>query len=338
MKFKSFFFVLLVLSFGNCSQNDIRPAFTEDSDDPGDSVVIVVNMSPIASDYLNELIVIMQDNSINKETIDWISFKNEVFEEANQAQTIQDTYPGILKALALLGDNHSFFRTATGGFLNANNASCNGMGFSTPELSNTIGYVKVNNYNGASVTEQGIAFAQEIQNQIIAYDNSEIIGWIVDLRGNVGGNMWPMLTGIGPVLGDGIAGYFSYPDESLKSWRYIDGVSRIDEIIIMQLNSPYTLINPNPKVAVLLDNAVASSGEAITVSFLGRANTKTFGKNTCGLSTANEQFTMSDSAKLFLTTSYMADRNQYIYGSEIEPEQISTSESIISDAIAWIEN
>lgn len=295
-------------------------------------------MSSTARNYLNELITSMQNNSINKETIDWISFRAEVFDEVNKAQTIEDTYPGILKALELLGDNHSLFRTSIGYFLNSNNVTCDGMGLSTPELSNTIGYVKVNNYNGASNSEQGLSFARDLQDQIIAYDNSEITAWIVDLRGNVGGNMWPMLTGIGPVLGDGIAGYFSYPDESLISWSYEAGVSRIDEAIIMQINSPYTLINAIPKVAVLLDNAVASSGEAIAVSFLGRANTKTFGRRTCGLSTANEQFTMSDTATLILTTAFMADRNQNIYGFEIEPEQSSSSESIISDAITWIEN
>lgn len=336
MKSKIFFFLVLILSVSYCSKSDVSPSSSYDSTD--DEVVIVVSMSPEARDYLNELIFVMKDNSINRQMIDWVNFKNEVFEQANQAQTIQETYPGILKAIELLGDNHSFYRTSTGGYLNPNNVSCNGTGFLAPNLPSNIGYVKVNNYSGSSITQQGIDFAQDIQNQIITYDHSEVIGWIVDLRGNVGGNMWPMLTGIGPVLGDGIAGYFSYPDESFISWSYVDGVSRIEDNIIMQLNNPYTLINPNPKVAVLLDNGVASSGEAIAVSFLSRDNTLTFGSNTCGLSTSNEQFTMSDSAVLILTTAYMADRNQNIYGSEIEPEQLSSTVNIIEEAVNWIEN
>jgi hypothetical protein len=47
---------------------------------------------------------------------------------------------------------------------------------------------------------------------------------------------------------------------------------------------------------------------------------------------------MSDIATLILTTAFMADRNQNIYSFEIEPEQTSSSESIISDAIIGIEN
>jgi hypothetical protein len=107
------------------------------------------------------------------------------------------------------------------------------MGFLIPELSNTLGYLKVNNDNGASNSEQALSFTPEIQDQIIAYDNSEITAWIFDLSGNVGGNMWLMFTGTRPVLEDGIAGYFSYPEESLIPWSYEAGVSRIDEAIIM---------------------------------------------------------------------------------------------------------
>jgi len=42
-------------------------------------------------------------------------------------------------------------------------------------------------------------------------------GWIIDLRGNGGGNMWPMLAGIGFVLGDGPAGSFVLLDGSVQS-------------------------------------------------------------------------------------------------------------------------
>ena len=52
---------------------------------------------------------------------------------------------------------------------------------------------------------------QQIQDQIKIMDHPYNIGWIVDLRGNGGGNMWPMLAGIGPILGEGIAGYFIDP-------------------------------------------------------------------------------------------------------------------------------
>ncbi len=50
---------------------------------------------------------------------------------------------------------------------------------------------------------QFIAYATKLQGIIADLDKAHPAGWVVDLRGNVGGNMWPMLAGIGPVLGEG---------------------------------------------------------------------------------------------------------------------------------------
>ena len=102
--------------------------------------------------------------------------------------------------------------------------------------------------------------------------------------------MWPMLAGVGPILGEGLAGFFVGPDGTIVPWSYTNGISFLDATVQVRVTDPYELINPDPKVAVILDQLVASSGEAIAVSFLGRPNTKTFGSNTCGLSTVNKQF------------------------------------------------
>ena len=37
-----------------------------------------------------------------------------------------------------------------------------------------------------------------------------------DLRGNIGGNMWPMIAGVGPILGDGIIGWIVYYDREYE--------------------------------------------------------------------------------------------------------------------------
>ena len=37
-------------------------------------------------------------------------------------------------------------------------------------------------------------------------------GWVVDLRDNTGGNMWPMLAAIAALLPDGVLGYFVLRD------------------------------------------------------------------------------------------------------------------------------
>ena len=57
------------------------------------------------------------------------------------------------------------------------------------------------------------------------------------------------------------------------------------------------------------------------IAFQRRPDTRSFGAVTCGLSTANEQYTMSDGASLFLTVAVMADRTKFQYGGPIAPDE-----------------
>ncbi|WP_299365937.1 S41 family peptidase [Winogradskyella sp.] len=333
MSLRVTFAIAIILSACSNNYDAQQPSETMTNEE----VIVEEEISSIASEYLDELINIMSNNALHRNTIDWDNFREEVFSEAGAAQTISETHNAIRKALILLGDNHSFFITVEESYIFSNGIPCNGDYESVSGLPDTIGYVKV---NGNFLSDQtNIQLANEIQDQIIEQDNPNIEGWIVDLRDSGGGNMWPMLAGIGPILGEGTAGYFSYPDGTFLEWSFEDGAAKFNNSIALQLYNSYHLITPNPKVALLIDNGVASSGEAIVVSFLGRPNTKTFGaSSTCGLSTGNTSFSMSDGAFLYLTTSNMADRNQQIYGQAIAPEQLSSNATIIQDAIEWLDN
>lgn len=291
-----------------------------------------------ADNFLNEVLTIMENNSINKNEIDWDDFRNQIFNEAGTAQTIDETYGAIRLALTLLNDNHSFFIRPDGSRFNGRNfPRCTFEDFESPSLPENIGYVAVSSFTGSN-DEESLAFAESIQQKIAEDDNENISGWIVDLRGNAGGNMWPMLAGLGPILGEGVAGYFITPDDNEFPWSYTNGASISGQNPIVQLSNPYDLINPNPKVAVLIDNGVASSGEAIAVSFIGRSNTKSFGSATCGLSTGNSTFNLSNSSTLFLTTVYFADRDKNQFGGQLLPDVESDNQTIIEDAIEYIEN
>ena len=102
---------------------------------------------------------------------------------------------------------------------------------------------------------------------------------------------------------------------------------------------PRQLRRERPRVAVLTDNGIASSGEATVIAFRGRPDTRSFGDATCGLSTANAGFTMSDGATLLLTVSVMADRTQTKYGDSIPPDEIGTDPGqAVRRALAWLQS
>ncbi|MVM36170.1 peptidase S41 [Spirosoma sp. HMF4905] len=277
----------------------------------------------------------MQKYSINRKTIDWSSFTQQVNAKLQGAQSIADTYPAIQLALTLLGDNHSSYTTATGTLLYGTRSISCSDGAPTPVPANPkIGYVKVSGFSGSGTA--ATVFAESIQASIKQADTDSIRGWIVDLRGNTGGNMWPMLAGIGPILGEGVAGYFIDPDGNATSWAYQKGASIIDQTQQVSVETPYTLRKSNPKVAVLTDRATASSGEAITISFKNRSNTRSFGTSTCGLSTTNSSMVLSDGAILNLTQGTLADRTKTLYGQQVQPDETYYSATAVDKAVAWV--
>jgi C-terminal processing protease CtpA/Prc len=329
---KNYFLPLLALAFlFSCSDSDTNENPIEEAE-----------ISITATNFLNEVIGIMESNSLNRNTIDWSEFRNDVFEVAETAQSIDDVYDSgaLLRALELLGDNHSSIIRNNGERISASTAVCliNSAPPEAGSIPDNIGYIFVLGFNGQSEDEESKDFAENLHQIISEKDSPENIGWIVDLRPNTGGNMFPMLTGIGPILGEGIAGYFIGPDGEESSWSYSEGTSFSNGISRVQAQNPYTLFNENPKVAVLLDKATASSGEAIAISFINRDKTASFGSPTCGISTGNGGYSLSDNSTLILTQVVLADRQNNTFGSSIQPDFEVSNEEVIARAVEYLQN
>lgn len=295
----------------------------------------VVPMSEVARAYLEEVIGIMQQHSIKRLEINWESFRATVLGSRPSAQTIADTHPAIRTALALLGDGHSSYRPTNGPVVSVPNRTCTPSVEGTPQLPPHIGYVKVGHFTGTF--DQAVFFAANIHNRIRQRDSGWLVGWVVDLRGNAGGNMWPMIAGLGPILGEDTLGYSVDPLGQAILWEYRDGASWLDGCEMVRVPEPYALLRERPKVAVLVDNQVSSSGEATFIAFRKRPHTRSFGTFTCGLSTANRGFLLSDGAVLNLTVSFMADRNRHAYGSGIFPDERLMDDQAVSRAVECLE-
>jgi len=286
--------------------------------------------------YLRAILALMQNNSVNRLRIDWPAFQSQVLAKAPNAATIADTYPAIELALQLLDDHHSIYAKANNAGFITSPSSPTGCSIATvddPAVPADIGYVRVASFSGANPQ----AFAVSIQDAIRARDAATLAGWIVDLRGNTGGNMWPMLAGIGPVLGTGTAGYFVLAGGAAEPWAYAAGGAYLNGNVVVSAPGFYDLLRRDPRVAVLTDKRVVSSGEAIAVAFRGRPNTRTLGTETCGVTIANSSYTLTDGGVLSLTTALFADRKQNAYNAPLPPDEVITDPSaLVQRAIAWI--
>ena len=291
--------------------------------------------SAIARAYLEQMLTLMQQNSINRLTIDWTNFRTRVFAAAGDAQAITDLLPAIRVAIELLADGHSSYRTPSGTVIFVPRRTCSAPPAADAAVPANVGYVRIGAFSGSAA--EATVFADAIQERIRAADRHELLGWVVDLRGNGGGNMWPMVAGVGPILGESVVGYFIDPLGAETNWEYRAGASWNGGFLIQRVSMPYQLRREHPRVAVLSDNRVASSGEATLIAFRQRPNTRSFGQPTCGLSTANRTSTLSDGATLTLTVSTMADRNKTRYGDQVVPDElIADPAGTVTRAIEWL--
>jgi C-terminal processing protease CtpA/Prc len=100
----------------------------------------------------------------------------------------------------------------------------------------------------------------------------------------------------------------------------------------------------NAYVAVLTGPRTGSSGEAVTISFKGRARTRSFGSPTAGLSTANATYALPDGSMIVLTTAIEADRTGKTYGQKVDPDEViagpnssaAESDSTAAAAVRWL--
>jgi len=166
-------------------------------------------MSPAARTYLNSALDVMQNFSFYRKCIDWSTVRANAIAtaEAAQAQTPSATYPAIRTALIALGDHHSFLQPpVTGAIAPAVVATHPADSLDGEIVGGRYGYLRVPTYaptNGGTAA-QATAFADTLQALVKATDASAPCGWVVDLRHNGGGNMWPMLAGVGPILGESL--------------------------------------------------------------------------------------------------------------------------------------
>ena len=310
-------------------------------------------ISPGAAAFLDNAIDTMREHALHSQGVDWAALRMEAFKRAGGAFNPIDTYPAIYWALVQLGDPGSHLRLPPGLFPDQialmqqaeQEAMHNAPAGARAETSIPTAFTSRRLPEGHIITAQGTNYGYVALPRCTAKDNDGLMiyaadvrriltdlsgqspkGWIIDLRGNTGGNMWPMLTGIGPILGDGIVGSFVAADGNV-TWFYQDGRTGTRnpaglETVSLTLDDAPVLMAPSAPVAVLVDSSTASSAEAITIAFHGRPETRFFGTRTAGKSTAVQPFKLDDGAELYLTTAIDADRTGKPYPNGFTPDEI----------------
>lgn len=304
-------------------------------------------LSPIAEKYLDDALDAIREQALRSDRIDWRAAAAEARALAAGAVATGDTYAAIRYVLRLLNDSHSFLQSPSDREAAERTVSKSVSGVT---LTTVRGRPLLSLPGFASMDpEAEQQFASRIQRAIASADKPEC-GLLLDLRGNSGGNMFPMLAGLAPLFADGEVGGLLTMRPDPVAWKFERG--RFVSSGAGQSRRAVGVAEPVARVgdgttpvAVLLGPATGSSGEAVAIAFIGRPHSRSFGAPTAGLTTGNRPVRLADGAVLAITASVMQDRSGRQYGGKLTPDESiamaasasPAEDAAVAAAIAWLD-
>lgn len=302
--------------------------------------------------YLERALRYLERYYLRRDEVDWPTVRRKAFDRARGARSPEDTFPAIVAALDAIGDPHNTLLASN--WRRRHNRRAIGTtsipGIRAHLTEDGVAYVAIPSFVGSGggslyvlTDNKGRAYAETLRQTLRELDEQQPRGWILDLRQNTGGNMWPMLDGLAPLIGEGCVAAMDMPqfDRRIETWivngRATSGPPWFagltpwkDSARLRQADAP---------VVVLTGPHTASSGEAVAVALRGRNRTRFIGSQTAGVPTALQGVSLGSGAELMITIGRLADRTGRAYDGPIVPDEllatVSTSE-LVAAATAWI--
>lgn len=288
-----------------------------------------------AKEYLDRALDTIQNNAYYADRIDWPAERAKAERMAANATEFSQTYPAIEMVLKDLGDNHS--RLATPQQVEESSGGVSPQG--APDgrvVAPGITLLRIPVFNGPQESPGAKTYVDGAEGLIRG--NATSCGWVIDLRGNSGGNLVPMLLGVGPILGEGDNVRVRDSGDEVQAFAYRDKQLFYGGRVIEGIKGTLTPLKPAPAVALLTDPDSASSAEFVLLAFRGRPDTRSFGTDTVGLTSGNGIFAMPDKAQIVLTISVAEDRQGHRYDGPVPPDQpIAQGTDPLPAAIEWLQ-
>lgn len=313
--------------------------------------------------YADQAIALVRGHALAADHVDWNAASADLHRAAEGAHDPFDLYPALVALLDRLGDQHSFLQL--GAERAAAYQAAKGHPFQVAPDHHPLverAYVGRGEATAADVVRGRAhlrtivvpafsgnraaidAFAATLYREVVG--GPPACGYVLDFRGNTGGNMWPMIAGLGPLLGNGVFGAFLSPGAHERIFHE-DGRAGIrpdggEEQVVVTLAgwTAHPALAAAP-VVVLIDGGAASSGEIVPILFVGRPNTRFVGTPTYGSTTGTEGFQLPDGANLVIATSALADRTGRDYPGSLDPDETIRSpaggpDAQMAAAQAWL--
>jgi len=280
--------------------------------------------------YLDSSLNIIRKHSLNTK-VNWNDLRSNVYSKAvgaNRYEDILHLYPYIFEqiddhhgSLKFRGKTYSWNKKVVNPVNNTiATATKKYQSVHAENITKDIAYILIpgnTDFRG----KQMDSIAKEIKNAISKINNQDIKGWVIDLRVNTGGNMYPMIAGLSDLIGEGkVGGFLTSTNEPDGAWIIKNGSFYVDSVKVSPIKYSGYPIKKDIPVALLISGNTASSGEMTAISFIGRRKSVIIGEQSGGYTTSNLGFKLNEYSGLNLAVDYAADRNGKIYPKYLIPD------------------
>lgn len=279
--------------------------------------------------FLDSAMALIKANSINAGNL--VSIKNVLYERSKDLTSMDEVAPLFEDVFKGLDDYHGSLKykgktygwTKESSYVNPYLKAKlkTETKVSSQLINGNYGYIRIPGNNDFGFKKVD-SLANDIVSNINIIDNKSIKGWIIDLRVNTGGNMYPILLALKEFIGNNVifGGFRNAQNESSGNWEIKDHHLLIDGTPLERKSS---LTYPNKEripIVMLTSGYTASAGEMTAISFIGRPDVYVVGEPTANYTTAVQGFEIGKSAAINLSTDYVIDRNHKVYKSSIVPD------------------
>lgn len=270
----------------------------------------------------------LTDLGVYADSPEYAAARAEALDAASAASSREELYPLIDAAVSAAGGKHSALQRP-GEEIGGESQEDTG-----PDSSAGVGIdgqVAIATVPAISRHDDGQRYADALGTGLASARDQGACGAIVDLRGNTGGNMYPMLAGVSPLLPDGPAFFFQFAAGEMAIEVEGNSISPTG----MALSEPAG--KWEAPVAVLVDENTGSSGEAAMLAFRGLDRSRSFGSPTAGYASSNSVFDFPDGSVLVITQAWDKARTGEVFGEDpVPPDTDAPGDTTMPAAKEWL--
>lgn len=271
--------------------------------------------------YVRDAIQQMDRKGLYAKGEEWEAMKKEALSQ--EPETLEEAQEIINKAAKVAGGKHSYLMPANKAQAREKRSN-EEVSPSVTMIEDSICMIHLPAFAGDD--ENCLRYARTVLDSI----PDTVKGVCIDIRGNHGGNMYPMIAAVHRFLPDDIFLKF-------KMRRRFQSVMPIDKEFVAKIVGIDIEPRINCPVAILTDEATASSGEAVLLSFRGLDNARVFGSPTAGYASANESIIFYNGSILALTVSCDIARTDEVFCEDPIVPDVET-DSPEEDAMSWLKD